>query len=946
MTASVGEPAQGRPAAAGPPFVLPVSSSASDPNVIVPAPMLKPVTSSAPQREWLPAEWMLASKLQPPPQRITAIARDALLDRLDRAVELPLTVMLAPPGFGKTTLLAQWHQRLRQRIDLGTGWLSLDEDDSDPGRFVAYLGQALSQAGAEPSPALQALMQRWQNADLSLALGALVATLRTAPRRLVVILDDYDRVRGRAIDELLGRLIEHAGTRLHLLLATRRRPSLPLSRLAVHGNLEHLLAQDLALDDEETRALLGPGVPAQAAQQLRQRTEGWPVALHLAALWMDGSAQRRDEVANFSGRSASFAAYLAEQVVNDLDPPLREFLLQTSLLDTFNASLADAVRQRDDSGALLARLDHFHGLLVPLDSEHEWFRYHPLFAEYLRLQLERSAPGLPAAMHLRAAHWFSVQGRLLESVRHALRAGDAPRAADYIARAGSWQLLLEYGPAEVRALLRQFGNAYIRDTPALNLTQAYLHMKLGEFGHAQTLLERFRDFPAEVRAPFERDYTVVIALLRHLLDEICANPQGVAQIASQASALDQDDFLGRGTLLCIAATSALGRGQFAQAEQLAGDGERMMRQAGSEVGATYALIHRGQSHFYRGRLDEAEAIYLEAQALAERHVGTDPVLRAVCRCLLARLQCEHGRYHEAADLLEPALAFIEQHDGWLDIFAAGYETALALARQRDRSGRHALALLDGIDELARRRRLSRLADLACAWRLETVLTQQAGVGVELLVTNAGGEAAFNHALARPQNWRQLAALGFALAHWHGASGRSHAALAVLRAIEERCHLAGNRHHLARAQARIALVLQQRGQIDDALPYLRHALDYIAHNRAWLVMTELGMPAKAMLRLARQHDSEIGPGTTRALTIQALLDKLHHEDEAASELFSGRELEVLAELARGSSNKHIARQLNLSENTVKFHLKNLYRKLDADNREAALAMAVQRGLVRL
>ena len=912
--------------------------------------MLKPVAlltprPSAPSRDGLPTEWMLGSKLEPPPQRITAIARNALLDRLDRAVELPLTVMLAPPGFGKTTLLAQWYQRLRQRIDVGAGWLSLDEDDSDPGRFVAYLAQALGHAGAEPAPALQPLVQRWQHVDLPLALSALAATIRSAPRRLVVILDDYDRVRGHAVDELLTRLVEHAGARLHLLLATRRRPSLPLSRLAVHGNLERLLAHDLALDDEETGALLGPGLPAQAVRQLRQRTEGWAVALHLASLWVNGNPERREEVANFSGRSAGIAAYLAEQVVNDLPQPLREFLLHTSLLGSFNASLADAVRQQDDSGALLARLDHFHGLLVPLDNEHDWFRYHPLFAEYLRLQLERSAPGQPAAMHLRAAQWFASQGRLLEAVRHALHGGDVEQAAGYVADAGGWQLLLEHGPAEIRALLQLFGNACIRDMPALNLTQACLHMKLGEFGHAQTLLERFRNFSAEVRAPFERDYTVLIALLRDQLDEICANPQGITQIAMQANALDEEDFLGRGTLLCVAANTALGRGQFAQAERFARDSARLMQQAGSEVGATHALLRLGQSFFYRGRLEEAEAAYLRAQAAAERNGDAGQTLQAACACLLARLQCEHGRYHEAADLLEPALAYMEQHDGWLDIFVAGYETALALAHQRDRSGRNALALLDGIDDLARRRRLSRLADLACAWRLETVLMQQTGLGVELLVAGAGGEAAFNHALSHPQNWGQLAALGFALAHWHSLSGRSHAALAILHAIEEHCGAAGNRHHLARTQARIALALQQRGEIEAALPWLRQALDYIAHTRAWQAVIELGMPAKAMLRLARQHDSEIGTGTTRALTLQTLLDKLSHEEEAASELFSGRELEVLAELARGSSNKHIARQLNLSENTVKFHLKNLYRKLDAGSRDAALATAMQRGLVR-
>lgn len=914
--------------------------------------MLKPVTLLNPRSSpgahdcMAVPDWVLVDKLVPPRQRVAAVPREALLQHLQRAAELPLALLLAPPGFGKTTLLAQWHQRLRERGDVGVAWLSLDEDDADPARFLAYLALAVQEAGLELGAPLQGqLLQHGQDLDVAATLAGLIRAIRAAPRRLLVIVDDYDRGHGAAVDDAVLRLIDHAGGQLHLLLATRRAPALPLARLALQGRVERIGPRELALDEHETVALLGPQVPLEMARQLRRQTEGWAVALQLAGLWMGDDEQRRHDIGRFSGRTAELAAYLAEQVFNDLDPELREFLLQLSPLDRFNAALADAVRDRHDSGVLLARLGHFQGLLVSLDGEHEWFRFHPLFADYLRQQLERTAPALPPLLHRRAAHWFDAHGQLLDSVRHALRGDAIDAAADSIARAGTWQLLLRHGTAPVRALLRLFPRRSVGERPALNLTQAYLHMKLGEFDHAQTLLERFRDFPEPLRAPFERDYTVVVALLRDLLDQVCGNPRGLPQLAAQAAALDEDDHLGRGTLWCICATTALGRAEFDTAERYARMAGTAMQRSGSEVGANYALTHLAQSHYYRGQLDQAEAICRQALALAQRQQQLDGALHAVGQCLLAQLQCERGRYDDAADCLQPALAFLEQHDGWLDIFAAGYETALVLARQRDRSGRAALDLLDHIDRVAHARRLSRLGDLALAWRLDVLLDQPPSPAVDLLVARSGGESRFAHALAQPQDWRFRAALGFALARWHRLSGRASAALAVLHGVEAACEAAGNRCHLARTRARIALVLHDRGQSAAALPYLRDALGHVAATQSWQCVLELGVPGKALLRLARQQDPQAAPNTTLAMTIQTLLDKLRHDQDNGAELFSERELEVLALLAQGDANKQIARRLALSENTVKFHLKNLYRKLEAGSREAALASALQRGLLQ-
>ncbi|RBK17292.1 helix-turn-helix transcriptional regulator, partial [Xanthomonas oryzae pv. oryzae] len=384
--------------------------------------MLKPVAlltpRPSPSRDRVIPDWLLAGKLEPPLPRADAVVRDALLAALDEAQARPLTLLLAPAGFGKTTLLAQWHAQLSAREPGAVAWLSLDEEDADAARFLGHLALALQSAGADHALCAAVLHTRDQNPRETAML--LIRALRTAPRRISVIVDDYDRLGSSLVDDVVLRLIEHSGGRLHLLLATRRVPNLPLARLDLQAQLSRIGSAHLALDDVEAQALLGPHVPASVVDELRRYTEGWPVALQHARLWLEGDAQRQQEVAaRFSGRSAQIAAYLAEQVVDDLDADTRDLLLRTSPLERINATLADAVRQRDDSGRLLARLEHFHGLLVPLDGEREWFRYHPLFADFLQQLLDREHPGQSVQLHQRAARWFGEHQRLAEAVRHA-----------------------------------------------------------------------------------------------------------------------------------------------------------------------------------------------------------------------------------------------------------------------------------------------------------------------------------------------------------------------------------------------------------------------------------------------------------------------------------------------------------------------------------------------
>lgn len=894
--------------------------------------------------------WVLAGKLGPPRQRLSTAARGQLLERLDRAQALPLTVLVSPAGFGKSTLLSQWYQRLLERGEVHAAWISLEEDDGEISRFVAYLTLAISRAGIDVGPLLQTVQTQLHDIDARAAIAALIEYVRAAERGLVIMLDDYDRIRSDAVDGLVLDLVQHGDPRLHVLLSGREAPRLPLAQLGSRGLVERIGAAEMALSlDEAETMLVGERLSRDAVGRLHGYTEGWAVALQLAALWLGaqpGELKEEELLDRFSGRSTEMAAYLAEQVVQSLDDDARSFILQTSVLERFNVALANAVRQQGDSGAHLERLGSFQGLLIPLDNEQEWFRYHHLFAQYLQAQLQRQYPDEVDGLHRRAAQWQFEHGDLIEAVKHAHRAHDVALATGFVERAGGWELMLWRGLGYVRPLLRHFGRQSIRDTPVLNVTQAYLHVKLGEFALAEELLERYRDLPQQQSHASWPGYIAVVSLLYNYRDLIWSDRGRTALVAGYIDEVGEHGLV-RPTLHCVCASGGLGSGDFAAAEQHAARAVCQMQHGGNVIGVAYALFHQGQACFYTGRLGEAETLYRRALGIADQHFGTDNALKACAECLLAQLLCYRGQWRQAVELLERGVPFLETHDGWLDVLAAAYEARLIVAAGSRTGLRERMALLDHYDEFAAKRRLGRLQQLVMGWRLQALVDAQAATAADLMVIDAGCEADMAHFLAEDRHWRQQLALGPALATWQQHHGHAGAALELLESMAGSCERTGRELHLAQVRAQMALVRQQRGELEAAFALLGQALDYAARERAWHVLLVLGRPLRTLLHLAQQRDPQAVSGTTRGNGIHQLLQLLSadggEEGQAGPGALNAREREILAELCRGRSNKEIGRLLNLSENTVKFHLKRVFRKLDVDTRGEAVAVAIRQGL---
>jgi ATP/maltotriose-dependent transcriptional regulator MalT len=377
---------------------------------------------------------LLETKLYAPRVRRGLVARPRLVERLTRGVESRLTLVSAPAGFGKTTLLAAW---LSAAPSAGpsVAWLSLDGADNQPVSFWTYLISALQGVAPGVGATALALLQERQS-PLETVLGTLLNDLGALPNDVTLVLDDYHVIEAQEVQAGMAYLIEHLPAHLHVVLLTRADPGLPLALLRSHGELAEIRAADLRFTTDEAAAYLNEAMGLAMTERdiaaLEERTEGWIAALQLAALSMQGRDDVAGFIAGFAGDDRYIVDYLVEEVLQRQSAQVRSFLLETSILDRLHGPLCDAVTAQDGGRAMLEALDRGNLFLVALDDRRRWYRYHHLFADVLRAHLIDEQPEAVPALHRRASEWYEANGQRSEAIRHALAGEDLERAADLV----------------------------------------------------------------------------------------------------------------------------------------------------------------------------------------------------------------------------------------------------------------------------------------------------------------------------------------------------------------------------------------------------------------------------------------------------------------------------------------------------------------------------------
>lgn len=559
---------------------------------------------------------LLATKFFHPAPRPNDVARERLVGRLQRglAAGRPLTLVSAPAGYGKTTLVAAW----LAGSERPHAWLRLDPADDEPGRFLLHLVAALRCLEPDLAEALFVALQAGQLPPTEIVVPALINAVAAWPDPRILVLDDTQLLQHPVVLEILGALLQHQPPTLHLVLVTREDPPLPLTRARARDQLTEIRAADLCFTvDESARLLrerLGLSLGADAVARLTERTEGWAAGLQLAGLSLQGRDRPETLVDSLSGSQRFILGYLTEEVLGGLPIDLQDFLLHTSILEQLSPELCTAVTGRVDSAAVLERMLNANLFLVPLDDDGRWFRYHQLFAELLRHRLRRDRAGLEPELHRRASHWLAEHAQPHAAIDHALAAADYAHVIRLLETHG-WVLL---NRGEVRAMerwLQALPETWRDGSPRLALGFAWMHLLRGQFAPAQA-------YGARAQAAVER-----------LGDAIEARPLRAECLALHANLLQAQGDLPASIAAAQAALAALVPGE-----------DRLAGLAGLALGGAY----RQSAPF-----DAARAALVRA-ADASRSSG-DWVTWMLAIAHLTLMAIQHGRLRLAHEVAETTL---------------------------------------------------------------------------------------------------------------------------------------------------------------------------------------------------------------------------------------------------------------------------------------------------
>ena len=894
---------------------------------------------------------LLRTKLYLPSGRSHLVARPRLVARLNEGLTRPLTLLSAPAGFGKTTLLSEWVTQDK----LPVAWLVLDADDNDPVRFWSYFIAALQQINAAIGSSSLALLQLPRDTMLETMLRTLVNEIDSVlddpgkefiPSEIevhrlgfILVLDDYHIVETPAIHQQLSFLLDHLPPHLHLVISTRADPPLHLARLRARDQLIELQESDLRFTRAEAVRFLNEtmnlSLTSEQIMALETRTEGWIAGLQLAALSLRGREDLSGFVQAFTGSHRFVFDYLMDEVFAGQTESTQSFLIRTSILERLNASLCNAITGRMDSQATLEELERNNLFLTALDDERRWFRYHQLFADVLRHRLTEKSPVALIQLHLSASEWFQNEGLVTEAVSHALAACDWERVAQLIGDAS--EALRQRGEiATLTRWIQALPHSVHHVHPALCLTYARALTEVGQLTNAEVYIleaEHWLESHAQASDPRVESIHGRTLALRAQIASMHSEFSSAIELSHRArDLLVHDDAAWRSLVTLNLAEASRFTSDWARANEAYLEAATLSETAGDYVNALYALGSRGEVQAAEGKLRQAAQQFEEVLRLARTCGLPNAAVTGYAWIGLGRARCEWNELDAALHDVQTGLARGQQAD-MTHVLLRGY---LALARiqkaQGDREA--ALAALAEADTVAEKMGLAPVSVWISAER------------AELWLERGDTDAAFDWASHFEGDMQDMIypSVPIALAKVWVSRRQPDKALALLdHALQSSLAVGrlGNAIHILAVQA---IAYHAQGQSEKAFASLEQAMEMAEPEGYVRVFVDQGAPMARLLRrmMTRSTASEY---------VRRLLEALGESVTIAppiagnlTEPLSQRELEVLRLIVDGATNQEIAHELVLTVNTVKRHISNIFGKLHVSNRAQAIARAHELNLL--
>src|SRR6266487_971648 len=901
----------------------------------------------------LSLDTLLVDKIHIPRPRPHLVHRPRLIQRLQQGLDQVLTLLSAPAGFGKTTLLGDW----LVSHAVPAAWLSLEPQDNDPARFLAYLLAALQIPNPQLDEAMHALPHRSLESVLARLINALQSLADRDQKHIILVLDNYHVITNDAIHYALADLLEHVPSSLRLVLATREDPPLPLARLRGRDDLLELRTADLRFTHEEAASYLGEmmGLPLSVEETslLQVRTEGWITGLHLTALSLQASDDPAGFMTTFSGNHHYVADYLLNEVLGRQPQAIQDFLLQTSLLDRLSAPLCDAVLARNDSQVQLTYLEQANLFLVPLDDERRWYRYHHLFAEVLRQRLEQTAPTQMKELHHRASHWFEQHGLFTEAITHALAASEFEETVRLIEQC-AWTFAMGYQKGTMPQQLHILPETLTMARPSLRLLYAsalmYTH-HLAEASIHLHAIEQEMDLAEEARqAPGHLLSGQVIAA-QSLLARLCGDLEQCVILSRRALNLLPENEgeplsrLLRGEAMLGAARSYLVSGDVtAASESVLMELISHAHASGSRLLALGTLNLLAQLQFLQGRLHRAAATHEDiVQAIQGTEGFNAPLDNPAASFSVSELLREWNELDAAErhlvrgmDLLK-GMPSVDADTVWL-----GYASQARLEMTRGWA-EQALATLDSFEQLAQQRHFAPVLLAQCATlRAQLELMRGQTQTARRWAESSGVSIIASFSYLREREYLTLARIHIAEERINPGSASLSTVVRLLEQLLGEAEASMRLHSALEVLLLLSLAFEVQGDRTKALVTLGRALALAEPEGYLRLFLDEGPPMLALHHQAQRHG--LAPGYVAKILTAAGKTKsteLHHQvlqGDSLMEPLTARERDVLKLVLEGASNREIARQLVLSVNTVKKHVLNIYGKLNAHNRAQAIAKA--------
>ncbi len=894
---------------------------------------------------------ILATKLYLPRLRPNVVSRPRLIARLNEGLHRKLTLIAAPAGFGKTTLVSEWITF----IERPTAWLSLDEGENDPARFLAYLVTALQTIAPTLGEGLLGALQSSQPPPPEAILTALLNEITTLPHQFVLVLDDYHVLDAQSVDMALTYFVEHLPPQMHLVIATREDPPLPLARLRARGELTELRAADLRFTPSEAAefltSVMGLTLSPGDIAALEDRTEGWIAGLQLAALSMRGREDISEFIRAFTGDHRYILDYLVAEVLTRQPEPVRNFLLQTAILDRLSGSLCDAVTGQQKGNVRLEALEHGNFFVVALDDMRHWYRYHHLFAEVLSAHLRAEQPDQVATLHRRASGWYEQHGSASDAIRHALAAADFARAADLVER-DVVAMLRGRKEATLLDWLKVLPDEVLLCRPVLSVAYAHVLLSSGEREGVEERLrdaERWLDTTAEMRGRPDAPAATMVVVdeeeFGHLPATIAIARAGLAltrgdvpgTVTSARRALDlapNNAHLTRGSAAALLGLAFWTSGDLEAAHRSYSDGIASLHKAGNLSDALGCAITVADIQLVQGRLHEAMRTYERALQRALEQ-GT-PALRGTADMYvgMSGIHRERNDLQTATEHLRRSKE-LGEHIG---LPQNQYRWCVAMARIREAQGDldRALDLLHEAERLYVGDFSPNVRPLAAS--VARVWVAQGKIGEALdWVRERGLSVSDEPSYLREFEHITLVRVLLAQFTSNRRDRSIHEAMELLERLLHAAEEGGRTGSIIEILVLQALANLLRGDIPAALGPLHQALTLAEPEGYIRMFVDEGPPMALLLEASAKHGiapkyvrhllRAFGSVEDRTLVKQGLIEPL-----------SERELDVLRLLATGLNGPEIARELVVSLNTMRTHTKSIYSKLGVNDRQAAVRRA--------